>query len=154
MNDSKDAKTQEPTRYVLGLMWRSDNISLVVIRKKKPAWQAGLLNGVGGKIEPGETELEAMIREFKEETGVDTAHVGWRKFCEMHGEGYMVSCFTAKNAEAWHKARFTEYEAVEKRNRMWLVWEECVPHLLTLIDLSLDKTIPEGSFATLHFPRH
>ncbi len=31
----------------------------------------GLWNGVGGKIKSGETSLESVIREIKEETGID-----------------------------------------------------------------------------------
>jgi hypothetical protein len=52
---------------------RSDNVLL--IRKAKPDWQRGLLNGIGGKVEVRngfiETINEATIREFKEETGLD-----------------------------------------------------------------------------------
>jgi 8-oxo-dGTP pyrophosphatase MutT (NUDIX family) len=29
-------------------------IEVLLIEKQKPAWQRGKLNGVGGKIEPGE----------------------------------------------------------------------------------------------------
>lgn len=50
-----------------------------LIQKKRPDWQAGFLNGIGGKIESGESPLEAMVREFKEETGVDTAHDQWQR---------------------------------------------------------------------------
>lgn len=56
--------------YVLGFMfdWNAEHV--VLIQKTKPKWQEGLLNGVGGKIEEGETPYEAMVREFEEETGV------------------------------------------------------------------------------------
>jgi 8-oxo-dGTP pyrophosphatase MutT (NUDIX family) len=43
---------------------------VALIRKVRPSWQAGLLNGVGGHIESGETPHDAMVREFEEEAGV------------------------------------------------------------------------------------
>ena len=54
---------------------------VALIRKNRPEWQAGLLNGIGGHVEPGETPHEAMIREFEEETGrrIDT----WSLFVTM-----------------------------------------------------------------------
>ena len=38
--------------------------------KRRPAWQAGRWNGVGGKVEPGEDIHTAMHREAAEEIGV------------------------------------------------------------------------------------
>lgn len=60
----------EQVAYVAGfLLDEHDNVLL--IRKKRPAWQAGLLNGIGGKVEPGETPFDAMRREFREEAQLD-----------------------------------------------------------------------------------
>lgn len=42
---------------------------LLVKRNKKPF--ANCWNGIGGKIEEAETEIEAAVRECKEETGID-----------------------------------------------------------------------------------
>ncbi len=56
--------------YVLGFAFAPALERVVLIEKKRPAWQAGRINGVGGHIEPGETALVAMVREFEEETGV------------------------------------------------------------------------------------
>ena len=52
-----------------------ENEVLVVRAKRKPAWQP-----VGGKIEGSETPLECMLRETKEETGLDltNANLGHR----------------------------------------------------------------------------
>lgn len=79
--------------YVLGFMFSLDGHQVVLIQKTKPAWQKGLLNGVGGKIEDNETPLEAMQREFLEETGVD--YPFWEERLQMHGEGWHCHVFSA-----------------------------------------------------------
>lgn len=67
-----------PTVYVLGFAFTHDMRSVVLIEKQKPNWQAGKLNGIGGKVERGETAEDAMCREFAEETGVTyTRHADW-----------------------------------------------------------------------------
>ena len=58
--------------YVAGFTFSENDTDVLLIEKQNPAWQRGFLNAVGGKIEPGEQPLEAMTREFKEETGVRT----------------------------------------------------------------------------------
>lgn len=62
--------------YVLGFCFNQSLNKVVLIRKKKPDWQASRLNGVGGSVEQGETTLAAMVREFREETGWQ-AHPEW-----------------------------------------------------------------------------
>lgn len=54
--------------YVLGFLFSADLERVVLVEKSKPAWQRGLLNGVGGAIEPGESPAGSMDREFHEET--------------------------------------------------------------------------------------
>lgn len=79
--------------YVVGFAFTHDD-HVALIRKKRPEWQKGLLNGVGGKIEKGEMAHEAMVREFKEETGIDTTLGQWVWFEELEdGRGELVSFF-------------------------------------------------------------
>lgn len=56
-------------KFVVGFAFDQDK-RVAMIKKNRPPWQEGLYNGVGGKIELNETPLQAMIREFDEETGV------------------------------------------------------------------------------------
>ncbi len=57
---------------VLGYMFSQDRRRVVLIRKNRPEWQAGQLNGIGGKIEEFDADpAAAMRREFREEAGLD-----------------------------------------------------------------------------------
>lgn len=54
---------------VTTLLWIRKNGKILLARKKR-GFGAGKINGVGGKLELGETVTEAMIRETQEEIGV------------------------------------------------------------------------------------
>ena len=51
----------------------SDGRPEVFVGLKKTGFGAGLINCPGGKLEPGETAAEAVVREFAEETGMTLA---------------------------------------------------------------------------------
>lgn len=62
--------------YVVGFLFRDGEVALV--EKRRPDWQKGFLNGIGGRVEVGETPLAAMVREFSEEAGAKVYN--WRNF--------------------------------------------------------------------------
>ena len=68
---------------MVGFLFRNSGTEVALVRKLKPEWQRGLLNGIGGKIEPGEDSREAMVREFEEETGARVD--AWRSFAWLRG---------------------------------------------------------------------
>lgn len=68
-------------KYVLGFCFNEDYSKVALIRKNRPGWQKGLLNGIGGKVDGTESDLEAMTREFTEETSVRVEY--WRRFATM-----------------------------------------------------------------------
>ena len=69
---------------------------VALIEKKRPDWQAGLLNGIGGKLEDVDQDrpIAAMQREFREETGVDIDVSKWVYAGGMTGPGCVVDVYT------------------------------------------------------------
>ena len=67
--------------YVVGFMFNAHRNRVLLIKKTHPHYQAGFLNGIGGKIEATETPIQAMIREFKEEANLETYELTWKQFC-------------------------------------------------------------------------
>jgi 8-oxo-dGTP pyrophosphatase MutT (NUDIX family) len=78
-------KMDSPHRYVVGFLFSEDRKKLALIRKTHPEWQAGLLNGPDGKVEPQEHVTRAMEREFLEETGYLKPDCSWELFCVLSG---------------------------------------------------------------------
>jgi 8-oxo-dGTP diphosphatase len=69
--------------YVVGFAFRNNGKEIALIRKNRPEWQQGLLNGVGGKIEPMESCVRAVAREFAEEAGRVVSFEDWRLFARI-----------------------------------------------------------------------
>jgi 8-oxo-dGTP diphosphatase len=73
------------TEYVVGFLFSADFERVVLIRKKRPKWQRGQLNGVGGKLEDGESVYKAIARECREECGLRVSAKRWRCYLKMEG---------------------------------------------------------------------
>lgn len=88
-------RTRTIVRYVAGFLIAGQQVLL--LRKSKPEWQAGKLNGVGGKIEVGELPADAMVREFREETGI-TEELAWHERVVLSGQdgSWRVAFFVAE----------------------------------------------------------
>jgi 8-oxo-dGTP diphosphatase len=57
----------------LCILVRGDPPAQVLLGLKKAGFATGKVNGIGGKIEPGETVTAATVRELEEEAGVRVA---------------------------------------------------------------------------------
>jgi 8-oxo-dGTP diphosphatase len=74
----------------------------VLLIRKKRGLGAGKINGPGGKLEPGETALEAALREVREEIGVTPLAVEERGILHFQFvDGYSLHCavFVAQDYE-------------------------------------------------------
>ena len=87
----------DPARYVVGFVFCQE--AVLLIRKARPKWQAGKLNGVGGKIEPGELPLAAMVRECREESGLEIPPHAWNTLgiVEAANKDWQVTFFSAEH---------------------------------------------------------
>ncbi|MCK5607684.1 NUDIX domain-containing protein [Candidatus Pacearchaeota archaeon] len=94
---------------VLGFLFSPDCKEVILIRKKRPKWQAGYLNGVGGRVEVGETPLHAMRREFREETGIDIET--WQRAMQFTCKGgtvFVYKAITQENDTLWQAESRTD----------------------------------------------
>lgn len=109
------SRPNPPIRYVCGFLFDPDleRVALI-IKNRGPANMAGKLNGIGGKINPGESARGAMAREFLEETGV---HIDASEWLSFHTETYFMdsgsTCyFMTAASEQVDKVRTMESERV------------------------------------------
>lgn len=128
-------------RYVCGFLFYRDTV--VLIRKARPEWQRGRLNGVGGKVEPHEHPDDAMAREFREETGIQE-HIVWKRFCELKVLGGSVFFYRAF-VNKWRRMR-PEKDSGEEPFRYKvsevLESDKLIDNLKYLIPMALDKNRP------------
>lgn len=119
----------------LVLLKKGDDILLAM---KKRGFGANLWNGVGGKIEPGETIEQALVRETQEEIGVTPLE--WRKVAEhdfvmdadsdkpwhMFVHAYICSQWQGEPAESeemaprWFKINEIPYDEMWQDDIVWL----------------------------------
>lgn len=118
-------------KYVLGFAF-DDLDRVALIQKERPAWQAGKLNGVGGRIEGREEVLDAMVREFHEETGVVLPN--WDVVGVMRGADWHVTVLTATSPEVRDVSTVTD-EVVMLYVPGSLSPRECLANVITLIGL-------------------
>jgi len=82
--------------YVVGLLFNQTKTKVVLLEKKHgPPCVVGKWNGVGGKIEDGESPASAMAREFKEEAGQPIGAHNWNHFCTLKSDVHQVHFFAA-----------------------------------------------------------
>ena len=125
-------------KYCLGFMFNEKQTDVLLIEKKRPIWQMGKLNGLGGKVESGESSLEAMIREFKEECCIENTE--WTYKLTMYGEDWSVDVFTANTDDVF------DYKSLEDEEVLLIPINEldkfdCIPNVHWLIPLCLDSKI-------------
>jgi 8-oxo-dGTP diphosphatase len=123
--------------YVLALLFTADSREVVLVRKIRPAWQAGRVNALGGKILAGESLADAARREVREEAGVDIDR--WEQFLVWNDPVYRMRAVRAFDDVA-RRARTAEDQEV------FLAYVGALPlnvidNLRWIIPLALDRDV-------------
>ena len=142
--------------YVLALLFTPDRGRVVLMRKTRPAWQAGRVNAPGGKLAPGESAAEGAEREVREEAGVDVPASAWEELLVWEDPEYRLHVVRAVHEGALGARTAEDQEvflaAVDALPR------ELIDNLRWLVPLALDADVavpvrvtsasPEGSGLT------
>lgn len=128
--------------FVVGFLFSPDNKHVLLIKKNRPDWQKGLLNGISGHVEPGESARNAMIREFFEEAGVVVKD--WKQFCELAEStgNWRVTFYLSNCEKAWNEVRTQTDEVIFKLEVDNLDGYKMVKNLNWLIPLAMDEFEP------------
>lgn len=130
--------------YCLG--FALNNYHVLLIRKIKPEWQNGRLNGVGGKVKDNETAQSAMTREFQEETGIYAPQTEWEPISILEAPTYVVHVF-ARFGD-FQEYQSTTDETLEEHSIIELP-SSCLDNLHWLIPMCLDLSIQRPSHILL-----
>jgi 8-oxo-dGTP diphosphatase len=142
------------TEYTVGFLFCRALNMVALIRKNKPEWQNGLLNGIGGKVEAEETPYQCMVREFLEEAvdpkEQDKCVFNWERFCSIQGK-CEARCPGDDGIFRVHFYRaFTDYTTLRMRlkantseglvidNVLNITAQNAIPNLPWLLRMALD----------------
>ncbi|GJG85842.1 hypothetical protein tb265_10230 [Gemmatimonadetes bacterium T265] len=123
--------------YVLALLFTPDGGRVVLVHKTRPAWQAGRVNALGGKLHPGESAADAARRETREEAGVDVA--GWDEFLVWDDAQYRMHACRAFDPAA-ERAYTAEDQDVFLADALALP-PNVIDNLRWLVPLALDRDV-------------
>lgn len=124
--------------FSVGFIFNKDLKKVLLMHKTKPEFQAGKLNGLGGKIEGNETSVENFVREIKEEANLDLEKEKCIYIGKMQGRDWWCDTFGYIYDGDINDAKSMEIEQIE-----WFDLKHLPENLLEnvgwLIEITLDK---------------
>lgn len=100
-------------KYTLGFIFDASLERVLLIHKTRPEWQKGLINGIGGKVEYGESDVACIVRETEEECGLKSEEFDWVHFAKLHGKDWAIEAFCLKYTGSVTDATTAEDQKIE-----------------------------------------
>jgi len=136
---------------VVGFMFNDKPTEVALILKRRPVWQFGKLNGIGGHVEQTESPLKAMVREFKEETGSDTQYVDWHCYAVITFPATKLFCYASRCGGAFGLCS-TGSERIEitKVRSVYPLREDLVAHVPWLVSCAIGNLIDPDMYGIVN----
>jgi 8-oxo-dGTP diphosphatase len=131
--------------YVLGFAFNPKRTHVMLIEKQRPKWQKGLINGIGGHVNPHEDPGDAMRREGIEETRID--FMDWKPFVKLRGRDvrgqdprstFQVHCYSSFSVDFRHVKTTTDERVIRfPLKRLMEPHNRLIPNLTWLIPMAM-----------------
>lgn len=125
-------------KYVVAFVFNTDFTSVLLMHKNRPAWQDGLVNGLGGKVNDGEDTFATVSREVEEESGLQISKDSWVKVGKVHSGSFTMDVFGHRYEGDMNDAVTKEDEPIE-----WFKVSELPSNIIEnvpwLVNITLDK---------------
>lgn len=130
-------------KATIGFIFTPDYSQVLLITKNRPSWQAGLVNGLGGKCEVGENTVACVSREIYEEAGLDIPPSDWQFVTDITWAEWRVDIFAATFDGHMNQAESQTDELVA-----WYLVTKLPPNVMSnlrwLIPLAVDVMTKEN----------
>lgn len=140
-------RNEGTTLYCCTFAFSPDLSHVVLIRKARPEWQAGKLNGIGGHLdlEARESGFVAARREFREETGVDIEQLDC--FLGFGGNHFHIYCYCARLTEEQLVAVRAMTDEPIEIHEVGALPDSVIPNIRWMIPMALNHlTGDDGTF--------
>jgi 8-oxo-dGTP diphosphatase len=125
-------------KYTLGFIFDSTLNKVLLMHKTKPEWQAGKVNGLGGKVEEGEDGISCIKREVKEESNLDIEKESFVYAGVLHSDSFHMEVFCSI-----YTGNISDAKTLEEQKVEWFPIDSLpkngIDNLFWLIHMTLDK---------------
>lgn len=126
--------------FSLGFIFNKTGERVLLVHKQKPEWQAGKINGIGGKIEVGETPEDCIARETFEEARLTILPQAWIYLGHKSEPSATIHIFMTMYEGDTSDAQKGDHEEVE-----WFptdnLPENCIPNLRWMIPFAQEQML-------------